>query len=95
MDKNLDAEKALDKQVAGNHYKQFAIQPIEFCEKNKLTPCEANVVKYVCRHRFKNGKEDLLKIKHYVDIMLQLYYSDVPLENNKEELLELNEDKSE
>lgn len=84
-------KNALDRQEGGSHYKHFEIQPIEFCERNKLTPCEANVVKYVCRHRFKNGKEDLLKIKHYVDIMLEMYYNDENDGQLNDRLLNLNE----
>ena len=75
---------ALNRQEGGNHYKHFAIQPVTFCELNKLTPAEANVVKYVCRHRFKNGKQDLLKAKHYIDIMLELYYNDETTINKKD-----------
>ena len=64
--------KALDKQVDGNHYKNFAIQPVEFSEKNKLTFIEGNIVKYICRWRHKNGIRDLEKIKHYVDLLIEL-----------------------
>ena len=42
---------ALDKQVGGNHYKDFAIQPIEFIVKNNLGFIEGNVIKYICRWR--------------------------------------------
>ena len=66
--------KALDTQISGDHYKRFVIQPVEFCQKNKLNYCEANVIKYVCRHRNKNGKEDLQKAKHYIDLLIQLEY---------------------
>jgi len=65
---------ALNEQVGGEHYKQFKIQPAEFCHVNKITYCESNVIKYVCRHRQKNGEEDLKKAKHYIDILLELEY---------------------
>ena len=58
-------------QVGGNHYKQFKIQPIEFILANNLGYIEGNIVKYICRYKFKNGVEDLKKIKHYVDLLLQ------------------------
>jgi len=68
--------KPLDRQEGGSHYKQYAIQPAEFIQKNGLGWCEGNVVKYVCRHQWKNGKEDLLKAKHYIDMLLQMQYED-------------------
>jgi hypothetical protein len=63
---------ALRHQVAGDHYKQLEIQPIEFCHKNKLGPCESNIVKYITRWKDKGGKADLEKVKHYVDLLIQL-----------------------
>ena len=74
---NAAKEKpALDIQVGGDHYKRFKIQPIEFCQKNKIPPCEFNVIKYVCRHSFKHGKEDLEKAKHCIDLLIQMEYGD-------------------
>lgn len=67
---------ALDVQVGGNHYRQFAIQPSEYCQKNKLTWCEANVVKYVSRHRFKGGAEDINKAIHYLQLLKELEYGE-------------------
>lgn len=68
-------KKPLDIQVGGNHYKKFKIQPVEFCQKNKIPYCESNVIKYICRHEFKNGLEDLMKAKHYIDLLIQMEYS--------------------
>lgn len=67
---------ALDTQVGGGHYKELAIQPVEFCQKNKIPYCESNVIKYVTRHRFKNGREDIKKAIHYLELLLQMEYSD-------------------
>jgi hypothetical protein len=66
--------KASDRQEGGQHYKDFPIQPAEFCQRNRLNWCEANVVKYVCRHASKKGAEDLLKAKHYIDLLLEWEY---------------------
>lgn len=65
---------ALDVQVGGNHYKQFKIQPIEFITKNNIGFIEGNVIKYICRHQFKNGVQDVEKVKHYCDLLLDLSY---------------------
>jgi hypothetical protein len=75
-----DNGKALDIQIDGNHYKQFKIQPVEFIYANGIGYMEGNVIKYMCRHHFKNGKQDLLKARHYIDIMLQLDYPDDPID---------------
>ena len=62
--------KSLEKQVGGNHYKKFKIQPIEFILANNLGFVEGNVIKYICRHEFKNGIEDIEKVKHYCDLLI-------------------------
>lgn len=65
------AGSALDHQEGGDHYK-LPIQPIEYITKNGLGFCEGNVVKYITRWRSKNGLQDLLKVKHYVDLLIEL-----------------------
>lgn len=69
-------EAALSTQVGGGHYKSMAIQPVEFNQLNELNYCEANVVKYICRHKTKNGLEDLKKAKHYIDLLMELEYGE-------------------
>lgn len=63
-------------QVGGSHYKNFEIQPSEFIHKNNLGWCEGNVIKYVCRHQFKNGAEDVKKAIHYLKLILQWVYNE-------------------
>ena len=63
--------EALKKQIGGDHYKKFKIQPIEFILANNLGFAEGCIIKYICRYKFKGGKEDLEKIKHYVDILIE------------------------
>jgi hypothetical protein len=69
---------ALDRQVGedryGSPYRSFAIQPAEFCQRNQLDWCQANIVKYICRFRLKNGKEDLAKARHYLDMLEEFEY---------------------
>ena len=64
--------KSLQVQIKGNHYKQFKIQPIEFIHRNNIPFIEGNIIKYICRWRDKGGKDDLLKVKHYVDLLIDL-----------------------
>lgn len=63
---------ALNKQVAGNHYKDLPIQPVEYIYANALGYFEGNVVKYVSRWRNKNGIADLEKAKHYIELLIEL-----------------------
>jgi hypothetical protein len=64
-------------QVGGNHYARFAIQPMEYIEKNNLPFADGSVVKYITRWRFKHetidGRlEDLRKAKHFIDMLIAL-----------------------
>ena len=65
---------ALDKQVSGSHYKDKGIQPIVYIHANNLGFCEGNVVKYVTRHKEKNGRADIEKAIHYLELLLELEY---------------------
>lgn len=66
------SSSAFDHQISGSHYKDAAIQPIEFIVANDLGFIEGNVVKYIVRWRKKNGVEDLRKVRHYIDMLIEL-----------------------
>lgn len=59
----------LDKQVGGNHYKKFKIQPAEFCHRNNIGYLEATAIKYLCRWRDKGGIQDLDKAIHFIELL--------------------------
>lgn len=61
-------------QVGGDHYKKCGIEPVEYIHANRLDFNEGSIVKYISRHRNKNGAEDIRKIKDYCDIILELDY---------------------
>ena len=69
-------QSAWQKQEGGRHYKNLKIQPMQYALENKLDYAQANVVKYVTRHKEKNGKEDLLKAIHNLELMIEFYYGD-------------------
>mgnify|MGYP003650820315 FL=1 len=69
MSKKMDAKS---RQVDGNHY-QLPIQPIDFIVKNNIPFREANVIKYIVRHQNKNGKKDIEKAMHYLQMILEDY----------------------
>ena len=66
--------KVYNKQIGGTHYRQMKIQPSEFVIENKLLFPEGNVIKYICRHPYKGGKEDLEKAKHFIDMIIERDY---------------------
>lgn len=63
---------ALEVQVGGSHYKDIAIQPVEYIHANGLGFCEGSVVKYVTRWRAKGGIKDLEKARHFIDLLIEL-----------------------
>ena len=65
---------AYKKQIGGNHYSKFKIQPSKFVNDNKLLFAEGNAIKYICRHSAKNGKEDLKKAIHYIEMIMERDY---------------------
>ena len=66
---------ALDIQIAGGHYKSKRIQPVEYISANNLNFLEGCIVKRITRWREKPAKErfdDLEKIKHEVDLLIEM-----------------------
>jgi len=67
-----------DKQIGGNHYTKYKMQPSKFVTENKLLYPEGCVLKYIVRHQDKGGKEDLLKAKHMIDMIIERDYKEEP-----------------
>lgn len=63
--------KALDVQVGGSHYKNLKIQPVEYIRANNIGYFEGNVIKYITRWKDKNGVEDLKKVIHYTQLLIE------------------------
>lgn len=62
---------ALKRQVGGDHYKNLAIQPIEYCMKNNTGPAETHIIGYVTRWKDKGGIQDLEKALHMIEILIE------------------------
>lgn len=69
---------ARDMQVGGSHYKDMKIQPSDFIMANNLNWYAGNAVKYICRHSSKGGKIDLEKAIHYIQLLIEHEYPEVP-----------------
>ena len=71
-----DEEITKREQIGGNHYTNKKIQPIDYITENNLPYCEGNVVKYVTRHKEKNGAGDIKKAIQYLRFILATDYGE-------------------
>lgn len=71
MNQVFHPQGALATQVGGSHYKDMAIQPMEYSMANKLDACQHTAIKYISRFRQKNGIQDLEKAKHVIDMLIE------------------------
>ena len=62
--------KANDKQVGGAHYRS-RIQHWDYVLANDIPYLEAQIIKYVTRHRNKNGLQDLEKAQHFLEKLIE------------------------
>ena len=62
--------KSFKKQIGGNHYLKYKISPVEFIIKNNIGFVEGNILKYILRFKEKGGVQDLLKAKHYIELLI-------------------------
>ena len=54
-----------------SHYQQGDIEVIDFILDQKMTYTEGNIIKYLCRYKFKNGIEDLRKAQWYLETLIE------------------------
>ena len=65
----------MENNITPKHY-DTNIQPVDYIHQNGLGFCEGNVIKYVSRYKAKNGLDDLLKAKHYIQILIDNFPQD-------------------
>jgi hypothetical protein len=68
----VNINSPMDVQIAGDHYKGKRIQPVEYIHANNLNFLEGCIVKRITRWRDKDGFQDLEKIKHEVDLLIEM-----------------------
>lgn len=61
-------------QIGGTWYSKLPIQPIDFITKNELDWFQGNIIKYTIRHKLKHGSDDVKKIIHYAQMLLNNTY---------------------
>jgi len=64
--------KANEYQIAGSHYAENAVQPWDYIIANGLGYLEGNIVKYTTRWRRKGGIDDLKKVIHYAEKLIEV-----------------------
>lgn len=67
-----ESNNALSTQVGGAHYKDLAIQPVQYIHLNGIGYMEGCAIKYLSRWRNKGGMQDLEKAKHFIDLLIEL-----------------------
>lgn len=65
--------EVLEMQIGGSHYKDMAIQPVQMTQRYGFDFCSASVLKYISRHRKKNGRQDLLKALHFMSLRAEIH----------------------
>jgi len=63
----------MEDKIKPKHY-DLKISPLEYITANEgeFSWCIANVIKYISRYKRKNGIEDLLKAKYYLEYQIKL-----------------------
>ena len=74
--KDSNLSSSYDKQIGGSHYQGFVIQPSQFVIENKMLFPEGSAIKYICRHSKKDGKQDLLKAIHFIEMIIERDYKE-------------------
>ena len=59
------------KQTNPDHYSELAIEPLDYIIANKMDFLEGNIIKYVTRYKNKNGVDDLIKARKYLDKLIE------------------------
>ena len=67
---------ASETQIGGSHYKDKAVQPWTAMESWMSSEefegfLRGNVIKYIARYKDKNGIQDVLKARHYLEKLIE------------------------
>jgi len=62
--------KVVKDNINPSYYKK-KIQVTDFIIEYEMNFLEGNIIKYVCRHKEKNGLEDLKKAKWYLEKLIE------------------------
>lgn len=65
-----------EQQIGGSHYMSMpkGYQPIDLAYALNLSVAQFSILKYLLRYKRKNGSEDVKKMIHYAQIILEKEY---------------------
>jgi hypothetical protein len=66
-----DARKKEEEKIFNPPHYKIGVQPLDYIIANELDFLEGNIIKYVTRYKNKNGVEDLIKAKKYLDLLIE------------------------
>jgi hypothetical protein len=67
------------RQVAGTHYKRSgAVEHWDIVAQHGLDYFQGQITKYVMRHKYKNGLQDLQKAQHFLEKYIELQTAPAP-----------------
>lgn len=69
-------------QVGGTHYNEMDYQPWDFITDYDISYIVGLAIKYICRHRDKNGIEDLKKAIHCLEKAIECNLYDIIIGNS-------------
>lgn len=64
--------KVNEKQIGGQHYKSFTMQPWDVVLDWNLGYLDGTALKYIARWREKNGVQDLEKAIHFLEKLIEV-----------------------
>lgn len=64
------------RQHGGSHYQSMVVEPVDLAYLNDLDFCQTTIVKYVMRHKSKNGPEDIKKAIDICKKILEIEYGE-------------------
>lgn len=69
-------KRVAEQQIGGTHYKSLpdGYQPIQIAMKLGLDAAQFSILKYLLRYKRKNGAEDIKKLIHFAQFILELEY---------------------
>ncbi len=70
----MSSKSARQSQIAGDHYLEADIQPADYALSHDFNYHESFALKYLTRHRLKNGREDLEKAIHSLQMLIEHEY---------------------
>jgi hypothetical protein len=72
-------KSAYNNEVGGDHYKKMKIQPFQYAMANNFNAGQTLALRYISRYKFKNGKEDLQKAIHCIQLLIEEEYGKVDM----------------